>query len=75
MPRDPEDLFRQGQERLEQMMPAGGPGGVIAIAVIALVALAEPTTSAAMCWRASCMARAFPCWSGLWRWVFPPQSA
>jgi membrane protease subunit HflK len=44
MPRDPEDLFRQGQERLEQMMPAGGPGGVIAIAVIALVALAAWTS-------------------------------
>jgi membrane protease subunit HflK len=44
MPRDPEDLFRQGQERLEQMMPAGGPGGVIAIAVIALIALAAWTS-------------------------------
>ena len=44
MPRDPEDLFRQGQERLEQMLPSGGRVGRRArIAAIALVALAAWT--------------------------------
>jgi len=34
-----DDLVRQGQDRLKQMMPSGGPRGVIVFAVLALVAL------------------------------------
>ncbi len=38
-PPDIEDLIRQGQDRLKQMMPGGGPRGVIVFVVLALVAL------------------------------------
>ncbi len=34
-----EVLIRQGQDRLKQIMPSGGPRGVIALAVLALVVL------------------------------------
>ena len=34
-----EDLVRQGQDRLKQIMPSGGPRGVIVLAVLALVGL------------------------------------
>ena len=34
-----EDLIRQGQDRLKQIMPSGGPRGVIALAVLALAVL------------------------------------
>lgn len=40
MPFDPEDLIRQGQDRFEQMMPSGGPGGFIVVAVLVLTGLA-----------------------------------
>ena len=36
---DFEDLIRQGQDRLKQIMPSGGSRGVIVLAVLALVAL------------------------------------
>jgi membrane protease subunit HflK len=36
---DFEDLVRQGQDRLKQMMPSGGPRGAIVVAVLALVGL------------------------------------
>ena len=36
-----EDLVRQGQDRLKQIMPSGGPRGVIVLAVLALVGLAR----------------------------------
>jgi modulator of FtsH protease HflK len=36
---DFEDLVRQGQDRLKQIMPSGGPRGVIVLAVLALVGL------------------------------------
>jgi membrane protease subunit HflK len=39
-----EDLIRQGQEKLQEMMPAGGPGGIIVIAAIGLVVLAAWTS-------------------------------
>jgi modulator of FtsH protease HflK len=38
-----EDLVRQGQDRLKQIMPSGGPRGVIVLAVLALVGLAAWT--------------------------------
>jgi membrane protease subunit HflK len=38
-PPDMEDLVRQGLNRLKQMMPSGGPRGVIIIAVLAMVGL------------------------------------
>src|SRR5246127_891417 len=34
-----EDLVRQGQDRLNQIMPSGGPRGAIVVAVLALVGL------------------------------------
>ena len=34
---DLEDLLRQGQNRLKQIMPAGRPRGIIVLAVLALV--------------------------------------
>src|SRR5262249_34214866 len=40
---DIEDLVRQGQDRLKQIMPGGGPRGVIALAVLALAGLAAWT--------------------------------
>jgi len=36
---DLEDLLRQGQDRLKQLMPSGSPRGIIALVVLALVAL------------------------------------
>ena len=39
---DFEDLVRQGQDRLKQMMPSGGPRGAIVVAVLALVGLVLP---------------------------------
>ena len=36
---DIEDLVRQGQDRLKQIMPSGGPRGAIVLAVLALVGL------------------------------------
>jgi membrane protease subunit HflK len=36
---DLEDLVRQGQNRLKQILPSGGPRGVIVLAVLALVGL------------------------------------
>jgi len=38
-PPDIEDLIRQGQERIKQMIPAGSPRGVITLAVAVLVGL------------------------------------
>jgi len=38
-PPDLEALVRQGQDRLRQMVPGGGPGGVIVLAVLALAVL------------------------------------
>jgi membrane protease subunit HflK len=43
MPSDVEDLVRQGQDRLKEIMPRGGPGGVIAVALLALAGLAAWT--------------------------------
>jgi membrane protease subunit HflK len=40
MPSDVEDLVQKGQDRLNQILPSGGPGGVIVLAVIALAGLA-----------------------------------
>ena len=40
---DFEDLVRQGQERLKQVMPAGGPRSAIVLAIFALVGLAAWT--------------------------------
>ena len=40
---DLEDLVRQGQERLKQVMPAGGPRSAIVLAIFALVGLAAWT--------------------------------
>ena len=37
-PPDIEDLVRQGQDRLKQMMPGGGPRGAIVLVVLVLVA-------------------------------------
>jgi len=36
---DIDDLIRQGQQRFKQLLPKGGPKGVIAFAIIALVGL------------------------------------
>ena len=36
---DVEDLIRQGQDLLKQVMPSGGPRGIIVLAVLALAAL------------------------------------
>jgi membrane protease subunit HflK len=38
-PPDLEDLVRQGQDRLKQILPGGGPRGVIVLAVLVLVGL------------------------------------
>ncbi len=40
MPFDPDDLIRQGQDRFEQLMPSGGAGGFIVVAILALAGLA-----------------------------------
>ncbi len=39
-----EDLIRQGQDRLKQIMPSGGPRGFIVLAVLALVGLGAWTS-------------------------------
>src|ERR1700687_5026829 len=36
---DIEDLVRQGQDRLKQIMPSGGQGRIIVLAVLAVVGL------------------------------------
>jgi modulator of FtsH protease HflK len=36
---DIQDLVRQGQDRLKQIMPTGGPRRVIVLAILALVGL------------------------------------
>ena len=36
---DIEDLVRQGQDRLKQIMPSGGPRRVIVLAILALIGL------------------------------------
>jgi len=41
---DIEDLIRQGQDRLKQMMPSGGPRGIIVLAVLALIGLGAWTS-------------------------------
>ncbi|MEZ5592517.1 MAG: FtsH protease activity modulator HflK [Gammaproteobacteria bacterium] len=41
---DIEALIRQGQEKLQQILPSGGPSGVIILAIIALVALGAWTS-------------------------------
>ena len=41
---DIEDLVRRGQDRLKQLLPGGGPRGVIVIAVLALVGLGAWTS-------------------------------
>ncbi|MFZ0469616.1 MAG: FtsH protease activity modulator HflK [Thiogranum sp.] len=38
-PPDLEALVRQGQDRLRHLLPGGGPGGVLVVAVLALVGL------------------------------------
>jgi membrane protease subunit HflK len=43
MPSDVEDLVRQGQDRLKQMLSSDGPRGVIVLAVLALAGLAAWT--------------------------------
>jgi membrane protease subunit HflK len=43
MPSDVEDLVRQGQDRLKQIVPRGGPGAVVGLAGLALAALAAWT--------------------------------
>lgn len=40
---DFEDVVRQGQDRLKQILPSGGPRGIIVLAVLALVALSAWT--------------------------------
>ena len=42
---DFEDLVRQGQDRLKQIMPTGGPPGVIVLAILALAGLRTVTSS------------------------------
>jgi membrane protease subunit HflK len=44
MPSDVEDLVRQAQDRLKQIVPSGGPGGVIVLAVLALAGLGAWTS-------------------------------
>jgi len=44
MPSDLEDLLQQGQDRLSQAFPRGGPRALIALAVVILVGLAAWTT-------------------------------
>jgi len=39
-----EDLIRQGQDRLKQVMPSGGPRGIIVLAVLALIGLGAWTS-------------------------------
>jgi membrane protease subunit HflK len=39
-----EDLIRQGQDRLKQVMPSGGPRGIIVLAVVALIGLGAWTS-------------------------------
>jgi len=39
-----EDLFRQAQDRLKQILPSGGPRGLIVLAVLALAALGAWTS-------------------------------
>ena len=41
---DIEDLIRKGQDRLKQIMPGGGPPGVIVLAILALVGLGAWTS-------------------------------
>jgi len=41
---DIQDLVRQGQDRLKQIMPSGGPRRVIVLAILALVGLGAWTT-------------------------------
>ena len=36
---DLEDLVRQGQDRLKQIMPSGGPRRIIVFAILALIGL------------------------------------
>jgi membrane protease subunit HflK len=43
MPSDVEDLVRQAQDRLKQIMPSGGPGGAIVLALLALAGVAAWT--------------------------------
>ena len=38
-PPDLEDLLRQGREQFSQFMPGGGPRGIIAFAIIAVIAI------------------------------------
>ncbi len=40
-----EDLVRQGQDRLKQIIPSGGPRGAIVVAVLALVGLSTSGAS------------------------------
>ena len=44
MTTDIEDLVRQGQDRLKQIMPGGGSRGVIVLAILALIGLAAWTS-------------------------------
>ena len=44
---DSEELVRQGQDRLKQIMPSGSPRGIIILAVLVLAGLA----SVALWWR------------------------
>ena len=39
-----EDLIRQGQDRLKQIMPSGGPRGIIVLAVLAVIGLGAWTS-------------------------------
>ena len=41
---DLEDMVRQGQDRLRQIMPSGGPRSAIVLAILALAALVAWTT-------------------------------
>ena len=38
-PPDLQDLVRQGQDRLKQLLPGGGPRGAIVLTILALVGL------------------------------------
>lgn len=38
-PPDLDDLIQQGRDRLKQLMPSGGPRGVIVIAVLVMAGL------------------------------------
>jgi membrane protease subunit HflK len=39
-----DDLLQQGRDRLRQIVPSGGPGGMIGLAILVLVAVAAWTT-------------------------------